>query len=200
ADQVVGLMLLHDTQVVSAGGWGGIAAENRAVWHCDKAVIRDHEAIRRYDLYSPGYRFLPYWRQNAATGLKDRQFVSWFIRQPIQMGPEAATRNYWQYWTREETDTNLPHRAIGIFCNESDWKGEMAVKVDLKKLGFTHGAKIKAINAVHSTGYRIENAGTPQENGAFYPKPEETATIRGDEVRFPMTEWNYRMIVIEEER
>ncbi|MDD5708492.1 MAG: DUF6067 family protein, partial [Kiritimatiellae bacterium] len=83
ADQVVGLMLLHDTQVVSAGGWGGIAAENRAVWHCDKAVIRDHEAIRRDDLYSPGYRFLPYWRQNAATGLKDRQFVSWFIRQPI---------------------------------------------------------------------------------------------------------------------
>ena len=56
------------------------------------------------------------------------------------------------------------------------------------------------MNAVHSTGYRIENAETPQEKGVFFPKPEENATIKGDELRFPMTEWNYRMIVLEGEK
>jgi hypothetical protein len=198
-DHTVGLMLLHDSPVVFAGGFGGAAlAGDGGVRCCDKAVLRDHEAIRRYDLYSPAYRFLPYWRQDAAAGLQGRQFVSWFIHQPVQVS--HAEWGDWQYWTREETDTNLPHRAVGIFCNESDWKGEIAVRVDLKKLGFADGAKIKAVNAVHSTGYRIEHANTPQECSAFYPKPEETATLAGGELRFPMTEWNYRMIVLEEEK
>ncbi|MDD5708425.1 MAG: DUF6067 family protein, partial [Kiritimatiellae bacterium] len=194
ADHVAGLQLLHDSPVNAGGGFGGTvfgADGAQLVWHCDQAEVRVYKAIRRYDLYSPGYRFVPYWRQNAAAGLKDRQFVSWYVRQPVQ-----TTR--WDFWTREETDESLPHRVIGIFCNESDWKGEMAVQVDLKKLGFAEGATVTAVNAVHSTGYRIENANTPQEQGAFFSKSDETAILTGNELRFPMSEWNFRMIVLEE--
>ena len=197
ADHLAGLMLLHDTPLIFAGGFGGVAIGpdgKQLVWHCDKAVERDYKAIRRYDLYSPAYRFVPYWHQDAATGLNDKQYVSWFVHEPIKV-PDPTC---WKYWTQEETDESLPHRAVGIFCNESDWKGEMAVKVDLAKLGFKPGAKVKATNAVHSTGYRVENPNTPQEKGVFYPKPEETATLEGGILRFPMSEWNYRMIVIEE--
>ena len=37
----------------------------------------------------------------------------------------------------------------------------------------------------------------PSFEGYTFPKPEEFATIEGDEVVFPMTKWNYRMIVLE---
>lgn len=196
-DHLSGIMLLHDTPIVFAGGFGCLTfrADGSQITHADNAARRDLDAVRRYDLYGCGYRFVPYWRQDAAAGLKEKQYVSWYVRQPQSIAPWS-----WRYWTREETDETLPHRAIGIVCNESDWKGEMALTVDLKKLGFADGAKVKAINAVHSTGYRVENADTPEEKGAFFPKPEETATINGNELRFPLTDWNYRMIVIEEEK
>lgn len=186
-DHICGLMLLHDTPVVLAGGFGP--------WHSNDAARRTFDAIRRYELYGCGYRFVPYWKHDAPLGLKENQFVSWYVRQPLNVSP-----HYWGLWTREETDETLPHRAVGIFCNESDWKGEMVVQVDLLKLGFKAGATVRAFNAVHSTGYRVENMDTPQEKGVFFPKVEETATITGNELRFPMTEWNYRMIVIEEIR
>jgi len=181
ADHMAGLMLLHDCPVIFAGGFG--------MGGCNEASLRDDQAIRRYELYGCGYRFMPYWRDQAATGLKDRQFVSWYIRQPLNISSQ-----YWRLWTREETDETLPHRAVGIFCNESDWKGEMVAKVDLKKLGFKDGAKIKAVNAVHSTGFKM-NGDKPE----YPPNPAETATLAGDELRFPMTDWNYRMIVLEEQ-
>ncbi|MBI4024518.1 MAG: hypothetical protein HY360_06020 [Verrucomicrobia bacterium] len=181
-DHMTGLMLLHDAPVIFAGGFG--------LGGCNEAQLRNDEAVRRYELYGCGYRFLPYWRGQAVTGLKDRQFVSWYIRQPLNI-----PSGYWRLWTREETDAALPHRAIGVFCNESDWKGEMTVKVDIKRLGFKDGAKIRAVNAVHSTGFRMNG-----DKAEYPPRPDETATLKDDDLRFPMTEWNYRMIVLEEEK
>ncbi|MBI2190914.1 MAG: hypothetical protein HYU36_02880 [Planctomycetes bacterium] len=187
-DHMAGLMLLHDTPVILAGGFGP--------WHCNDAARRDFEAIRRYELYGCGYRFVPYWRQDMVSGLRENQYASFYIRQPVPMSPW-----HWGLWTREETDETLPHRAVGIFCNESDSRGEVSVQVNLEKLGFKPGMKVVASNAVHSTGYRVEHLGTPEEKGVFYPKPEEAAALTlGGELRFPMTEWNYRMIVLEEAR
>jgi hypothetical protein len=186
-DHMAGLMLLHDCPVMFGGGF--------SQWHANEPLVRTQDAIRKYELNSCGYKFLPYWKDSTVSGLKENQYASFYVHQPLPINHE-----YWQFYSRVETDTNLPHRAIGIFCNESDWKGDMLAKVDLKKLGFADGAKIKAINAVHSTGFRVDNSGTPQEKGVYFPKPEESATLNGDELRFPMTEWNYRMIVLEEEK
>lgn len=181
-DHVAGLMLLHDVPIIFAGGFG--------LGGCDHAAVRHERAIQRYELYGLAYQFIPYWRQKAATGLRDRQFVSWYIRRPVQPHP-----HHWALFTAHDVDASLPHRAIGIFCNESDWRGEMVVKLDLQQLGFKQGVEIKAINAVHSTGFRM-NGNQPE----YPPNPAETATLIGNELRFPMTEWNYRMIVLEEDR
>lgn len=46
----------------------------------------------------------------------------------------------------------------------------------------------------------VYNIDTPVERAVYYPKPEETAALTGNELRFPMTEWNFRTIVPEEEQ
>ena len=186
-DHVAGLMLLHDAPVIFAGGFSG--------WHSDEANRRTLDAIRTYELYGCGYRFLPYWKHPPVSGLRENQYASFYIRSPLQVQPD-----HWRFFTRNETDETLPHRVVGIFCNESDWQGEMAVTVDPAGLGFKPGAKIRAVNAVHSTGYRVENIGTPREKGVYFPKPEETALLEGNVLKFPLSGWNYRMIVLEEER
>jgi hypothetical protein len=77
----------------------------------------------------------------------------------------------------------------------------MRLKIDWKALGFEGSQGVTAVNAVHSTGFAVET--TKNEKGEdvykalFPPKPEETVRIEGDEVVFPMTPWNYRMIVLE---
>ncbi len=184
-DHLAGLMLLHQTPVVFAGGFSQL--------HGKESIRRIYDAIRQYNLYGSGYRFLPYWQQPPVTGLRQDQYASFYVREPLKVD-----YYHWHMFTREETDETLPHRAVGIFCNESDWRGEMVVQVDLQKLGFAPGAKVRAVNAVHSTGYRLEGAGSPQEKVVFFPKPDETATLNGSELRFPMSEWNFRMIVLEE--
>jgi hypothetical protein len=186
-DHLAGLMLLHQTPIFFGGGF--------STWHDSKAARRVHDAIRRYSLYGAGYRFIPYWHNPPVEGLRENQYASFYVRETVAINPA-----YWPMFPREETDETLPHRVAGIFCNESDWKGEMVVQVDLKKLGFADGAKVKAINAVHSTGFRVDNVGAPEEKAVYFPKPEETATLTGQELRFPMSEWNFRMIVLEEEK
>ena len=97
----------------------------------------------------------------------------------------------------------LPDRAVLIVYNHSDWEGEMRLKPDWKKLGLGAPETLQATNAVHSTGFRLEKTGAKDKDGkeiekaVFFPRPEETAKIENGELVFPMTKWNYRMIVIE---
>jgi hypothetical protein len=61
-------------------------------------------------------------------------------------------------------------------------------------------SKVTAINAVHSTGFRVLDWSKPipQLEGELYDKAaEENVTIEGDEVTFPITPYNYRMIVFQ---
>jgi hypothetical protein len=52
---------------------------------------------------------------------------------------------------------------------------------------------------VHRTGVRVEKAknkdGKEVKKGVFFPRPEETARVENNEIIFPMTPFNYRIIV-----
>ena len=81
-----------------------------------------------------------------------------------------------------------------------EW-GVMRLKPDWQKLGLGPPEGLTAENAVHSTGFRIEKEkdkdGKEVEKAVFFPRPEEYAKIENGEIVFPMTKWNYRMIVLE---
>ena len=76
-----------------------------------------------------------------------------------------------------------------------------ALKPDWQKLDLGSPNGLVAANAVHSTGFRLEKAkdkdGKEVEKAVFFNRPEEYAKIEGEELVFPMTKWNYRMIVLE---
>ena len=75
------------------------------------------------------------------------------------------------------------------------------MKPDWEGIGLGNPKTLKAENVVHSTGFRIEKTkngnGKIIEKGVFFKRPEEIAEISPEGVlSFPMTPWNYRMIVI----
>ena len=83
---------------------------------------------------------------------------------------------------------------ICIFCNESDFAGEMHLKLDWKKIGFESAEEVVAENAVHAFDVHFND---PKNGGFEYvSNPKETARIEDGELKFPMTPWNYRMIVL----
>jgi hypothetical protein len=99
----------------------------------------------------------------------------------------------------------MPDKAVLIVYNDGDWEGQMRLKPDWQKLGLGAPETLKAENAVHSTGFRLEKtgekdkAGKEIEKAVFFPRPEEFAKIESGELVFPMTKFNYRMIVIEKQ-
>jgi hypothetical protein len=90
-------------------------------------------------------------------------------------------------------------QVVFIICNESDWKGEMRLDVDWKALGFDVGKPFKAENLVHRVGLRVDEQNVLTDKVVLFRKPEETAAVDGGKLVLPMTEWNYRMIAVEEE-
>jgi hypothetical protein len=151
---------------------------------------RLQRVLRKYNLISPEYDFLPYWEHHVAellpgTGIPDGKFyASFYTRRPDDDTFEFETRT---------------HQVVCIFCNESDWQGLARVKLDWKALGFGDWLGVKAENAVHKVGFRIENYGKPEERDVLFPQPQESAEVINGEVVFPLTEWNYRMIILEKE-
>jgi hypothetical protein len=95
----------------------------------------------------------------------------------------------------------MADKAILVVYNNSDWEGELRLQPDWKTLGLGAAETLTAENAVHSTGFRVETVkndeGEDVEKAVFFNRPEEFARIDNGELVFPMTKWNYRMIVIE---
>jgi hypothetical protein len=96
---------------------------------------------------------------------------------------------------------HMKDKAILIVYNNSDWEGVMRLAVDWEKLGLGAPETLTAENAVHRTGFRVEKVtnekGKETEKGVFFDKPEEYAKIEDGRLVFPMTKFNYRMIVLE---
>ncbi len=184
-DHLHGLCLLHD---VPAVGWQ-IEGER------EKVCERTYRAVERHRLSSPAYRFVPYWRQDIVQLPRPEIHASFYILQEpwkIEKGRD------WAFYA-EKQDTPVPKKAVMIVYNDSDFKGEMHLNPDWKKMGFDSTDGLLVENAVHSTGFRIEKArndkGEEVDKAVFFPRPDETARIENGGIAFPMTPFNYRMIV-----
>ena len=85
--------------------------------------------------------------------------------------------------------------------NDTAWEGEMRLQPDWAKLGLGEPEALTAENAVHRTGFRLEKAKDKDrkesEKAVFFDRPEEFARIEIGGLVFPMSKWNYRMLVIE---
>ena len=177
------------------------------------------KALDKYNFYHWVYQFIPYWRQDIVKVPRENMYVSIYLAQPSRlkerMYPEYVRAykylpRYIQMQIPDEMEKErkyietLEDRAILIVYNESDYEGEVRLKVDWGKLGLGGADTLKVENAVHSTGFRLEKRkdekGQEYEEAVFFPRPEEYARIEGDEVVFPITRYNYRMIVIEKKK
>ncbi|MBN1864270.1 MAG: hypothetical protein JW808_05160, partial [Victivallales bacterium] len=218
-DQFQGLELLHDCR---PSGWHIRGA-------MDAVTQRAVRAYERHDLAHWTYQFTPYWKQDLVTLPSDNMYASFYIARPSVLAATNPAdhmgyphghrmRTFRHYFNGHE---HLPYyiqranaqeieaqrqwiggmhdRAVMVVYNDSDWEGEMRLKPDWKKLGLGVPETLKATNAVHSTGFRIEKGkdkdGKEVEKAVFFPRPEETAKIENGELVFPMTKFNYRMIV-----
>ena len=217
-DHLQGLELLHDS---TPSGW-------HFGQPMDQVCTRAQNAYERYGLDHWIYQFTPYWQQDLVQLPAQEMYASFYIARPSVlvatdpaewMQRTARFRNYFRmtpylpehivsrfYGTIERERKylkTLPDRAVLIVYNHSDWQGEMRLKPDWAKLGLGAPETLKATNAVHSTGFRLEKtgekdkAGKEIEKAVFFPRPDETARIENGELVFPMTKFNYRMIVIE---
>jgi len=218
-DQVAGLALLHDSvtpfQEPSSILPGAMGSAGR----------RLHDAIERHRYYHWAFQFIPYWRQDIVALPNENMHASFFLAQPSKLAVvpnpwDAPARRLDAYFDehlperirisnrsafvrtagRITIDALPPHKAILILYNNTDWKGELRLKPVWTKLGFDSPEGLQVENAVHRTGMRIEKAknekGEYVEKAVFFERPEEYAKIEDGELLFPMTKFNYRMIVI----
>jgi hypothetical protein len=222
-DQFTGLVLLHDAMLPKH--------EPCCIVHDGSEISRVgdrlHEAINRHLFYHWAFQFVPYWKQTIVTLPQEEMYASWYIAQPSRLQPvvnpwntdaqaldgyfdphlpqdiKVSNRRTFVGTTGAMTMQGLPpHKAVLIVYNNSAWEGEMRLKPDWAKLGFASPDGLVVENAVHSTGFRLEQVkdtdGKEVEKAAFINRPEEYAKIENGELVFPMTAWNYRMIVIEQ--
>ncbi|MDD5706153.1 MAG: DUF6067 family protein [Kiritimatiellae bacterium] len=193
-DHLHGLFLLHDNY---PPGW--VFGKN-ASGVLEEAGKRCWDAIDKHDLFSPFYTFVPYWEQKVVTPPFPEFYATFytFKHQDSQWLPMKAF-SLFHGMTAEQKAAY--RKAICIFYNHSDYQGEMRLKVDWKALGFNGPEGVTAENAVHSIGFAVETTkndkGEDVHKAVFPPNAKETARIEGDEVVFPMTKWNYRMIVLQ---
>jgi len=187
-DHITGLSLLHDTEPVNYNFIRGDLS--------DASGKRHEMAMDKHKLRNPSYRFVPYWHQKFVKLDSKDLYASFYVHKPF----DIPRHYYWRYYDR--FDRTEQKKVIAIFCNESDWKGVMKLDVDWKALGFDDWKKLKVENAVHSIGFRIENKDkdVKEQKPVFFDNSkEEYAKIEEGKLIFPMSEWNYRMIVISEE-
>jgi hypothetical protein len=223
ADHLQGLQFLHDAP---PGTWFFPQP-------LDQVCSRAGNAYHRHGLPHWVYQFTPYWKQDLVTLPDTNMYASWYIARPSVLTATSPSdhmgypwghrlrtfRHYFQgheylplwihYENAREIEQARPQleqmkdKAILIVYNDTAWEGEMRLKPDWTKLGLGAPETLKATNAVHSTGFRVEKTGEKDkdgkeiEKGVFFPRPEETAKIENGELVFPMTKFNYRMIVIE---
>ncbi|MCF7854243.1 MAG: DUF6067 family protein [Candidatus Pacebacteria bacterium] len=211
-DHLQGLELLHDCPPT---GWhipGPMGAVTR----------RAQDAWSRHNLSDWVFQFQPYWHQDIVE-LPDNEnmHASFYIARPSVfhgISPRSslqisrAAKRYFPkhipgYMLGKDTIRpelkrlqGLSDKVVMVVYNNTDWEGEMRLKPDWKKIGLGPPNTLTAENAVHSTGFRIETVTNDNEEevdkGVFFERPEETAKIENGELIFPMTRFNYRMIVL----
>ena len=133
---------------------------------------------------------IPYWQQKIVEApFKD--FYATFYVDSARQEEDSIDASGFYY-----KDVKGPAlKVICIFCNESDFSGEVRLKLDWKKIGFESADKVQAENAVHSFDIRFKDV--TKDDFEYVSNPAETALIENGELKFPITGWNYRMIVLQ---
>jgi len=209
-DQIYGLALLHDGVI---GGVNGILPRIMG-----ELVIQRQKEVRELGLHHWVYQFVPYWKQDIVTLADKDMHASFYIAHPSKLTvANPDIEGYFQMYKhlpdfmqrriREDVEKEknylkyLKDRAVMVLYNNTAWEGVMRLAPDWEKLGLGSPEELKAENAMHRTGFRVEKTkdkdGKEVEKGVYFDRPEEYARIEGEELVFPMTKWNYRMIVIE---
>jgi hypothetical protein len=222
-DHLSGLDLLHD-----GGGTCCIMPRIKGSKPQELRRVRERRdnALKKHNFHHWVYQFTPYWKQDIVTLPRGNMHASFYIARPSKLTAtdpkEYRNRrsvfaeyfdiykhlpDYMQRMLEEDLERErgylelLQDKAIMIVYNNTEWEGQMRLKVDWKKLDIGSPDQLKAENAVHSTGFRLEKGkdknGEDCENAVFFNRPEEYAKIENGELIFPMTKFNYRMIVIE---
>jgi len=193
-DHLHGLFLLHDSEPM---GW--IFGKNRS-GALDQAGKRCWDAVEKHNLFSPFYEFVPYWHQKAVQPPFKDFYASFYTFRHKDID-KLPMKGFSIFNDMSQEQKENYRKVICIFYNHSDYKGQMKLKVDWNALGFDSPEGVTAENAVHKRGFRVEKTkdkdGKEVLKGVFYPKPEETAEVIDGELVFPMTPYNYRMIVLE---
>jgi hypothetical protein len=216
-DHLAGLALLHDMGGdLNSHATGSVGAAAYRRWY---------ETMDRHSLLHWIYQFLPYWHQDLVQVPDKNMYASWYIAQPSKLvnATDEEIDGYFETYQRRNLPEHMRQRirrevkeqpnpwrerledmkdkAILIFYNHSEWEGVMRLKVDWDKLGFGPPNGLKAENAIHRRGIGIEKVknekGGEVEQAVFFDNSKEYAKIENGEIVFPMTKWNYRMIVIE---
>jgi hypothetical protein len=212
-DHVEGLALLHDTAI--PGMMPCCIVHDGS--EINQVTTRLYKAIERHHFFHWTYQHVPYWQQQLVTLPQEKMYASWYIAQPSKLtGDKPDLARYFTMYrhlphhiqqrllqevaaARDEL-AGMKDKAILIVYNDSEWEGEMRLKPDWTKLGLGAPETLMAENAVHSTGFRLEKVkdtdGKEVEKAAFFERPEEYAKIENSALVFPMTKYNYRMIVI----
>ena len=109
----------------------------------------------------------------------------------------------WPYYSDYDTGLDGVHQAALVFYNHGMYEGEVRLALDWKQLGFDDVSQVKAINAVHSTGFRVLDWSKPipELAGELYDKSEtEYARIENGQLVFPITQYNYLLIILQTPR
>jgi hypothetical protein len=212
-DQIYGLNLLHDGGNVCCILPGDVTRQLQ---------LRRQEDVKALSLHHWAYQFLPYWRQDIVTLPREGLYASLYIGhptalaradantidayferyQPRQLPEVLRTLNRQKVEHARDELAAMPDKAFLVVYNDSDWQGEVRLKVDWQQLGLGAPDTLQVTNALHRTGFRVEKArdkdGKEVEKGVYFERTEEFAKIENGELVFPMTKHNYRLIVIEQ--
>ena len=192
-DHFMGLFLLHDNY---PPGWifAGDCVE------LERAGDRCWNAIEKHGLFTPFYNFLPYWEQKAVTPPFAEFYPTFYVFRNEDIDNFKPTGLTMFRDMTPEQKKNY-RKAVCIFYNHSDYAGTMRLKMNWQASDSparrASRPKTPCIARAFAQEETKDDKGNKRFKPVFFPKPAEFARIEGDELVFPMTKWNYRMIVLE---
>jgi hypothetical protein len=194
-DQWTGLQWLHDCYTYT--GWFS------NVGHLEGLLAqRDAVPFNQYHMFSPFNRFVGYWEQTIAKPDRPEFYASFYIKDPLKPVPHYGLGT-WPFYSTYDTGLDGLHQAVLVFYNHGMYEGEVRLALDWKQLGFADLSQVKAISAVHATGFRVPdwNKPIPELAGELHDKSAtEYARIEDGRIVFPITQYNYRMIILQAPR
>ena len=185
AQHIQSIALLHDS---GHHMWNNPPDEHRAP---------AENALERLN-WGSQYLTIPYWDQEVVV-MPQNMYATFYV-EPGPNNPKPDPVDTTGHYCLGLD--NPPAKVICIFSNESDWQGEMRLRLNWSILGFDSTDGLAVENAVHRFKLHYlegEQADLSRNDVKWelVEDPEEYARIENGELVFPMTDGNYRMIVLQ---